>query len=99
MHNATPKKLRDGTWGAILSSPKNTVKENDMVQVTARSGKTWTSAITKVIWGNQKVTIVATRLIPTPTKKNGCRYCRRSPSRTAQIWEECDHCGTEPIYM
>jgi len=28
----------------------------------------------------------------------GCRHCCWTPTRTAQIWEDCDHCGHEPVY-
>jgi hypothetical protein len=30
---------------------------------------------------------------------SGCSRCRRTSTRTTQIWETCDSCGAEPIYI
>jgi hypothetical protein len=29
----------------------------------------------------------------------GCGACRRTATRTAQLWEPCEKCGNEPIYV
>ena len=31
--------------------------------------------------------------------KTGCAHCCQTAMRRAQIWEECSHCGFEPIYV
>lgn len=44
---ATPKKLRSGDWGALAKS--ESVRKGDTVQITTRSGKTWTATVNKVV--------------------------------------------------
>ena len=29
----------------------------------------------------------------------GCSRCRKTPTRRSQLWEACDHCSHEPIYV
>ena len=36
---------------------------------------------------------------PRISSRGGCYACRQTSTRHSQIWEECDHCGTEPIYV
>ena len=31
--------------------------------------------------------------------QSGCVACCKTPNRNAQIWEPCEHCGNEPVYM
>lgn len=32
-------------------------------------------------------------------REQGCPRCRKTPQRRSQLWEECDHCGHEPVYV
>ena len=32
-------------------------------------------------------------------REQGCPRCRETPQRRSQLWEECDHCGHEPVYV
>ena len=32
-------------------------------------------------------------------REQGCPRCRKPPQRHSQVWEECDHCGHEPVYV
>ena len=59
--NATPAKLRNGTWGARVNAPRHDVDEDDQLTVTTRAGKTWTAWVDRVIWGNDEITLVSTR--------------------------------------
>jgi hypothetical protein len=101
-NNASPAKLRSGAWGARV---KGTVSEGDTVTITTRAGKSWDARVTKVVWSGDGVSICATESIDRPASRtsyvggNGCHRCRRTATRTAQIWEECEYCGTEPVYM
>lgn len=58
-HEGHPKKLRDGTWGAILSAPYAQV--GDSVRVKTRGGKSWEAVISKIVWQGDGKTIAATR--------------------------------------
>lgn len=35
----------------------------------------------------------------TGPSESGCPRCRETPARRSQLWEECEHCGTEPVYV
>lgn len=35
---------------------------------------------------------------PRRDSRSGCAACCRTATRTAQIWEDCEICGTEPVY-
>lgn len=56
--NATPKKLRDGSWGALVKSER--VNTGDAITVTTRAGKSWDAVVQKVIWTGKGVSICAT---------------------------------------
>lgn len=45
---ASPKKLRNGQWGAWADS--EAVKVGDTLYISTKSGKSWNARITKVIW-------------------------------------------------
>lgn len=81
MLQASPKKLRNGSWGALVQGQ---VTAGDAIQVTTRAGKTWTAAVGRVIWSGERdggtVAIVSTSLPKSPT---------RAPERT------CTGCGLE----
>jgi hypothetical protein len=55
---ATPKKLKDGSWGALAQSEN--VTAGDTLQVTAKSGKSWGSTVSKVLWAGDGKAICTT---------------------------------------
>lgn len=57
MTQASPTKLRDGSWGATV---KGSVTPGEQITITARSGKSWTARVSRVIWRGDGMTIVAT---------------------------------------
>lgn len=57
IQQATPTKLRSGEWGARVHGR---VRKGDVIRITARSGKTWTATVVKVVWSNREVSICAT---------------------------------------
>lgn len=100
---ASPAKLSDGSWGARIQTR---VQVGEEVTIRTAAGKTWTAIVTRVVWAGDGVTLCATRSADRPAvsaparrERNGCGRCCRTATRTAQIWEECDYCGAEPIYM
>ncbi|KKM05264.1 hypothetical protein LCGC14_1755860 [marine sediment metagenome] len=63
---ASPKKLRDGSWGALAQS--DSVSVGDTLQITTRAGKTWAATVSTVIWSGKGVSICATETaVATPT--------------------------------
>lgn len=54
---ATPKKLRDGTWGVLVQGKP---KSGDVVTVVTKGGKTWQAHIALVIWSNDEISICST---------------------------------------
>jgi len=107
--SATPAKLRSGAWGARV---QGTVAEGDVVTITTRAGKSWQARVTRVVWTGEGVAICATESIDRPSRpsspssprthghSSGCSRCCYIPGRrTAQIWEDCEYCGAEPVYM
>lgn len=95
---ASPTKLRNGDWGARVCGA---VSKGDIVTITTRAGRSWDAVITKVLWTADGVAICATESVNRMPRNApiGCSRCRYIPGRrTAQIWESCDHCGTEPVY-
>lgn len=55
---ATPKKLRNGTWGALVDS--SMVREGNDITVTTKAGKNWRATVTRVLWTGDGKAIVAT---------------------------------------
>lgn len=100
---ATPTKLRNGSWGARVvfdAAAALPPRENDIIAITTRSGKSWNARVERVLWTGDGVAICATASLDRPRRSGtGCSRCRQTATRTAQIWEECEHCGCEPIYM
>lgn len=54
---AFPKKLRDGSWGLLIHT--ETAATGDTVQVTTKSGKTWTATVGKILWHGDGKAIAA----------------------------------------
>jgi hypothetical protein len=89
----TYTKLRDGSWG-VRSTEE--VRPGQVVTVIKKSGDTKVETIKTIIWSGNGVWICS--IVPKPARQ-GCSRCCRTATRTTQIWEECDHCGCEPIYI
>ena len=53
----TPIKLKDGSWGAKVAC---SVALGNEIKVTTRAGKSWTSIVSRIVWKNDEVAIVAT---------------------------------------
>ena len=71
---ATPAKLRSGEWGAKV---QGAVKEGEIVEVRAASGKAWNARITRVVWTDGTVALCATASmdrVPSASKarRGGC---------------------------
>ena len=60
-HEAAPRKLRSGVWGALVLAPKSEVQKGDQIRIMTKAGKTWMAQVTKIAWGNDEVTLVETR--------------------------------------
>ena len=54
---ATPKKLKDGSWGARVSG---SVAAGDEITITTRSGKSWQARVDRVLWSGDGITLVST---------------------------------------
>jgi hypothetical protein len=90
MATATPIKLRSGEWGARVHG---SVQQGDLVQISTKSGKTWTARVSKVVWTSDGVSICAT----TSTDSEG--YSIRSGEsyrrgNTAPHGRVCPNCGS-----
>lgn len=80
---ATPKKLRNGSWGALANTEH--VQAGDTLEITTKAGKTWTATVSKVIWTGNGVAICATTDATTG----------RTSRRRTRV--ECRNCGcTDP---
>ena len=75
MTTATPIKLKNGEWGA---KAKGTTHKGEVIQVTTRAGKTWTSVVDQVIWSDGKYSIVATKKKSSTCHVASRRYKRES---------------------
>lgn len=70
---ASPTKLRDGSWGARV---RGYPAQGDTIQITTKAGKTWTATAKKVLWTDGAVSIVATSSNDgTRTRKPARRGC------------------------
>ena len=67
---ATPAKLKSGDWGARVRNAQ--VSPGDIMQITAKSGKTWSATVSRVLWRGDGVALVATR------QSGGNGYARRN---------------------
>ena len=78
MMDATPTKLRDGSWGAKV---KGTPAIGDVVKVTTKAGKTWNAKVERIVTSGDDWTIVATssldRAAASTSNGRGRRWQRR----------------------
>ena len=86
-----PTRLASGAWGVKIETAPGRPRAmaGDAVRVRTRAGREWDDGIQ----------IASTASSPRREPQTGCVACRRTATRHAQIWEECEHCGTEPIYV
>lgn len=79
MLQASPYKLKNGSWGARVQGIPTV---GDQIQITTRSGKSWTASVARILWTGDGISLVATqesgrrsggwrRLLP-----DRCRGCR-----------------------
>lgn len=87
------------TWEAVVTK---IVWQNDDVQIVeTASSKSDLILMTRV--NQDEAEEVASEGQDRPVARSyvnqGCRACRQTETRRSQIWEECDHCGAEPVYV
>lgn len=75
---AKPKRLRSGSWGAVVEGQEaGQVAKGDVVTITARGGKSWDAVVEKVIWRGGDVAILATEQRPAkPRTEREASYLR-----------------------
>ena len=56
--NATPAKLRNGTWGARV---RGTVAVGALLTIQTQAGKTWQATVSSIVWSGEGVTLVSTQ--------------------------------------
>jgi hypothetical protein len=74
-YEASPTKLKSGAWGARVKS--DSVEKGDPIKVTTKSGKSWTTYVSRVVWSGNGVSIVSTSktgLGYTPAVRNARGY-------------------------
>lgn len=72
---ASPKKLRDGTWGAWADS--ESVRDGDTLTVRTKAGKSWEARVERVIWRGKGGAICATESLDRPSRPRGSGSRRR----------------------
>lgn len=82
---ATPIKLRDGSWGAKVQG--DNVLPGTPIRVTAKSGKWWNAVVYKVVWVGDGVAICAT---VTPEEWQGMYSIMRLAGE-----RHCPECGKD----
>lgn len=108
---ATPAKLKNGSWGARLELAGGTTPEaGDTITVEAKSGKSWTATVDRVLWtgssNGRRVYLLAVQGHDAPrpqrrsygrSKCDTCR-CHAEVARSgfsADLHDGCDYCGCE----
>ena len=81
--NASPAKLRDGSWGARV---QGAVAVGDTVTITTKAGKSWSARVSQVVWSGEGVTLCATSSLDRPAASSA----RQAPRGR---WTGC-RCGS-----
>ena len=95
---ASPAKLRDGSWGARVRSEQ--VSPGDVVTITTAGGKTWQARVERVVWSGEGVSICATSSLdraPSGTDSRGHSIRSGASYRagvTAAHGRTCPSCGS-----
>jgi hypothetical protein len=101
----TYRKLRSGVWGLRV---EGSTWPGAVVTVVKRSGETKTERVGRVLWAGEGVSLCTIKRDEPPAWEKGydenrstnCSRCCYVPGeRTAQLWEDCSYCGTEPVYV
>ena len=104
MANVTWTKLRDGSWGLRSDAA---LESGATVTVTKKNGTSSPATVGNRIasdgatWWLYTVAAApkAAKSDESSSRGRGCSHCRQTASRNTQIWEECEYCGNEPIYI
>lgn len=72
-----------GLW--VLKGSDGDLKKGTMVKVTKKSGETKSEEVGDIIKHEDGVTFA--------------KIADRGPKKEGQLWEECERCGREPVYM
>lgn len=96
---ARPRKLKDGTWGAVADTP---VKIGDRITIRTSQGKTWDVTVQAVVWTDPKgaTTIFRTASVDRPNQHPRrvralpgggwiCRACEEENPASARTCWEC----------
>lgn len=105
--NPSFTKLRSGDWGVRGEGPAPA--RGASVVVNKKDGSSKYMTIDRVVWQDGSAWIAAVASEPrgggrggggSRSSASGCARCRYIPGqRTSQIWEDCEYCGAEPIYV
>jgi len=79
---ASPTKLQTGAWGARIAG---TAAVGETITIVTRAGKTWDATVSRVVWSDGQVTIVATGTAARTTPA-------RSPHSSTTSKRTCDEC-------
>ena len=93
MKPATPAKLKSGEWGARVAGE---IKAGETVTITAKSGKSWTATISRVVWSGNGVSICSLAPQARKSRSNGnywiCPACDEENDINSRSCWECG-CG------
>lgn len=92
--NATYTKLRNGTWGAKVTS--DAVNPGDEITVTKKSGETKSEIVSKVFFRGNGIAIVSLRKSASESTTSAPKYARRGRYRYSAprgICEDAPCCG------
>jgi hypothetical protein len=87
---ATPSKLRDGSWGARVAG---SVAVGDVVTITTKAGKSWDATVSRVLWSDGSVALVATHNDQYDAKVRRDGFRRGGSSRRSGGRYICEECG------
>jgi len=90
---ASPAKLRDGSWGARVAG---TVTTGTILTITTAAGKSWQATVERVIWTDGQVSIVATASRPSSAHGHGSYPtigARMAERQRSTGWTGC-RCGS-----
>lgn len=87
--DASPAKLRDGSWGARVLTPE--VTSGDHLRMMSRNGKVWEATVDRVLKRFDDSALVRIKRIVETDE--GCYQCRRSSLRTTRVEGTCTSCG------
>lgn len=92
MKNATPIKLRNGSWGAKITGSASI---GDTITITAKNGRVWNTTVTQVVFSNDGVTLVATAKHSKEYTQNGrCKGCGGPVVNASHHRAMAGYCGT-----